>query len=64
MEQAQLKLLGERIVHGLLRHVIARIYAGDTDYASMTPANCTGNFPAMDYPTAVNAAQRSIRPCQ
>jgi len=30
-----------------LRHVIARIHAGDTDYAAMTPTNCTEKFPAM-----------------
>ena len=30
-----------------LRYVIARMHAGDTDYAAMTPTNCIGKFPAM-----------------
>jgi transposase len=29
-----------------LRHVIARLHAGDTDYATMTPAACAKRFPA------------------
>ena len=29
-----------------LRLVIARIHAGDTDYAAMTPANCAAKYPA------------------
>ncbi len=29
-----------------LRHVTARIHAGDTDYATMTPAACTETCPA------------------
>ena len=29
-----------------LRHVIARLHAGDSDHAALTPAACAGRFPA------------------